>query len=75
MEYTVDDVLAALHDPGVRERLSLALRDRAIKRAFREMRRDGMKVEVVFRRLAARAWEGQYLSEERIRSIVYRKGR
>ena len=66
-KYTISELQAGLNDERVRRSLDLALRDQAIRR-FR--RRGNTRVEDVVRELA----EEYYLSEERVRSIVYKKG-
>jgi len=61
--------MEAMHDGRVARSLDLALRDAAIRRLFRQRRRNGETVDVAVRVVAERF----SLSEERIRAIVYRK--
>lgn len=68
-------ILEALHDPRVVAALERALRDAEIRRCFRELRQWGAGAQEAFAQLADRPWSGMYLSEERIRAIVYRKER
>ena len=66
----INDFMEVLRDPRVERTLALALRDRAIRQAFQQMRR----TETVDACVLALA--GQYLlSEEHIRTIIYRKRR
>jgi hypothetical protein len=67
--FEVRRVVEALLDERVQRSLALALRDAQIRRQFRQLRRE-MTVALAVERLA----EGFCLSEERIRTIVYRKG-
>lgn len=61
--------MEAMHDERVARSLDLALRDAAIRRLFRQRRRNGETVDVAVLAVAERF----SLSEERIRAIVYRK--
>ena len=63
-----------LQDPRVVRALELALRDAAIRRRFRALRRGDHGGRVQVNEAVARLVEAFYLSEERIRAIVYRKG-
>ena len=65
----VDEIIEALHDKRVVRSLELALRDARIRRQFRRLRHQ-MTVAAAVEQLA----EAFCLSEERIRTIVYRKG-
>lgn len=67
--FEVRRVVEALLDERVQRSLALALRDAQIRRQFRRLRRE-MTVALAVERLAA----AFCLSEERIRTIVYRKG-
>ena len=63
-------VVEAMHDPRVLRVLALAERDQRIRRLFRQRKKEEKAYEVI-RRLS----EEFFLSEEHIRTIVYRKGR
>lgn len=62
-------VIEALQDHRVLRSLELALRDREILQGFRRLRGEGRRVHEAVLSLA----EQFCLSEERIRTIVYRK--
>jgi len=57
--------------------LHLALRDAGLRAAFEELRAEGLKVEEAVERLRGPHCDTDgrpyYLSEERVRGIVYRK--
>ena len=63
-------VVEAMHDPRVLRVLALAERDQRIRRLFGQRKKEEKAYEVI-RRLS----EEFFLSEEHIRTIVYRKGR
>ena len=66
----MDEVVEALHDARVIRMLELALRDAQIRRHFRRLRKDKTVMDAC--ELLA---EEYFLSPERVKSIVYRKGR
>ena len=74
MRLDLDHITEALRDERVVAALERALRDAEIRRCFRALRRWGFGTQEALAQLAARPWGGMYLSEERIRTIVYRKG-
>ena len=69
MRYERAEQLEALHDGRVLNALEIALRDARIRRRFRTQRARRPVGEVIDR-LA----EDFFLIEERVRTIVYRKG-
>lgn len=69
MRSEVDEIIEALHDKRVIRSLELALRDARIRRQSRRLRQQ-MTVAAAVEGLA----ETFYLSDARIRTIVYRKG-
>ena len=66
-----EHVLQALHDDRVRHALERALLDGAVRREFRAMRAEGVKVQEAVEALADR----YACSEETIRTIIYNKRR
>lgn len=68
----------ALGDRRVARALHLALRDASLRARFAALREDGRTVEEAVEELQGphRDADGQpyYLSDERVRSIVYHKG-
>lgn len=68
----------ALADSRVARALHLALRDAELRAEFEALRASGLKVEEAVGRLRGPHHDGDgrpyYLSEERVRSIMYRKG-
>ena len=73
------EVQAALEDRRVRRAVHLVVRDRRMRAAFDRLRDDGVSVREAVERLTGPHEDsnGQpyYLSEERVRAVVYRKGR
>ena len=73
-----DEVQAALGEPRVRRALLLAVRDRRMQLAFGRLRAEGQSVAEAVDALRGPHHDahGQpyYLSDERVRAIVYRKG-
>jgi len=63
-------MVEVMHDPRVIRILELAERDHRIRRLFRQRKKEE-KAYVVIEQLS----EEFFLSEEHIRTIVYRKGR
>ena len=74
MALELHQIVEALHDARVIQALERALRDAELRRCFRELRQWGLSSQEAVAELAGRPWGGIYLSEERIRTIVYRKG-
>jgi len=74
---TVAALGAALGDRRVARALNLALRDVHIRERFAELRGEGLRVEEAVERLrgphADHNNRPYYLSDERVRSIVYEK--
>lgn len=72
------EVQAALTDDRVRRALHLAVRDRRIRARFATLRAGGAKVAEAVDHLLGpyEDVDGRpyYLSEERVRAVVYRKG-
>ena len=69
MGYERAELIEALRDGRVLNALVIALRDAQIRRRFLQLRRE-MTVAETVERLANEF----HLSEERVRTIVYRKG-
>lgn len=73
------ELAEALADRRVARALHLALRDARLRARFRRLRAEGCPVESAVEALRGphEDEEGRpyYLSEERVRAIVYRKGR
>jgi len=68
--FEVQHLVEAMQDPRVQRALRMAMRDRAIARRVEEVRRDeGVGIGEAIVRVA----EEVCLSEEHVRSIVYRK--
>jgi hypothetical protein len=69
---------AALRDQRVARALHLAWRDARLRARFEALRASGLSVETAVEQLRGphRDADGRpyYLSDERVRSIVYRKG-
>ncbi len=74
----LDLVVEALADRRVRGALALALRDAGLRASFEALRGEGVPVAEAVERLrgphADVDGRPYFLSEERVRSIVYRKG-
>ncbi|MEO1479611.1 MAG: hypothetical protein AAFV01_13645 [Bacteroidota bacterium] len=72
-------LLAALHDPRVAQALHLAARDALLRARFEALRAEGLSVSETVEQLLGPHYDaaGQpyYLSDERVRAIVYRKER
>lgn len=64
-------IIRAFGDERVIRALEMALRDEGIHRRFWRLRQRGVTAAVAIQLLA----EAECLSEERIRTIVYRKGK
>ena len=75
--FDTDDLRDALRDERVGRTLHLALRDARLRRQFGELRQSGQTVEQAVLALTGPYEDGEgqpsYLSEERVRGIVYRK--
>ena len=75
---TALEVRDALREPRVQRALALALRDRWMRAGFGRLRAAGASVSAAVSALTGpyADLEGRpyYLSEERVRAIVYRKG-
>ncbi len=69
--FEVEHVVQAMHDERVRHALERALLDGAVRREFRAMRSEGIKVQEAVEALADRC----AYSEETIRTIIYNKRR
>ena len=67
--FEVEHVLQAMHDERVRNALARALFDGAVRREFRAMRSEGIKVQEAVETLADR----YACSGETIRTIIYNK--
>ena len=65
---TSADILDALSNPRVLRAIEIALRDRAIRREFQRLRGNMTSTKAVLALSAS-----YYLSEEHIRTIIYRK--
>lgn len=69
----------ALGDPRVLRALHLATRDAGMRARFEALRAAGLKVDEAVGQLLGphrdAAGQPYFLSEERVRAIVYRKGR
>lgn len=69
---------AALADRRVARALHYALRDARLKRRFASLRTDGLTVDEAVERLRGPHHDADgrpyYLSEERVRAVVYEKG-
>ena len=76
-ETTADELGAALADRRVARALHFALRDTRMRRRFTALRNGGLSVDEAVERLRGphRDASGRpyYLSEERVRAVVYRK--
>ena len=74
-----DALSEALGDARVAKALRLALRDAELRRRFEMLRQSGRTVEAAVAELLGpyKDDEGRpyFLSEERIRAVIYRKGR
>lgn len=74
----LDLVVEALGDRRVQDALALALRDAGLRASFRALRERGVPVAEAVERLRGPHADADgrpyYLSEERVRSIVYQKG-
>ena len=72
------EVREALRHPRVRRALHVTVRDMEMRQRFAELRAGGQKVddavEVLTGPYEDEAGQRYYLSEERVRTIVYRKG-
>lgn len=64
-------IIRALDDERVIRALEMAVRDDQIRRRFRLLRQSGVTVSAAVEQLA----DAECLSEEHIRTIVYRKGK
>ena len=71
------EVEAALADRRVRRAVALVVRDRRMRAAFRRLRSNGVTVDDAVRQLVGPYADADgrpyYLSEERVRAVVYRK--
>ena len=76
-ETSTDELGAALADRRVARALHFALRDTRMRRRFAALRDGGLSVDEAVERLRGphRDASGRpyYLSEERVRAVVYRK--
>ena len=74
-EPSAAEVEAALADRRVRRAVALVVRDRRMRAAFRRLRSGGATVDEAVRQLVGPYADADgrpyYLSEERVRSIVY----
>ena len=72
-----DDLRDALRDERVGRALRLALRDARMRRRFSELRQSGRTVEAAVTELLGPYADDEgrpyYLSEERVRAVVYGK--
>lgn len=72
------EVREALRHPRVRRALHVTVRDERMRRRFSELRAGGLRVDDAVERLTGpyedEAGQRYFLSEERVRTIVYRKG-
>ena len=73
-----DELRLALGDRRVTRALHLALRDVRLRVRFQRLRAEGMTVEAAVEHLRGPHHDASgapyYLSEERVRAVVYRKG-
>jgi hypothetical protein len=74
-----EELRRALSDERLARALHLALRDVRLRARFSDLRAQGFSVEAAVRELQGPHADVRgapyYLSEERVRGIVYRKGR
>jgi hypothetical protein len=72
------EVREALRHPRVRRALHVTVRDEQMRRRFAELRGGGLRVDDAVASLTGpyedEAGQRYFLSEERVRTIVYRKG-
>ena len=75
---SAEELRAALTDARVADALHLALRDARLRTRFASLRAEGLTVDVVIEQLTGphedTSGRPYYLSEERVRAIVYEKG-
>lgn len=75
---SAEELHAALADSRVADALHLALRDARLKARFASLRAEGLTVDGAIERLRGPHLDASgrpyYLSDERVRGIVYEKG-
>ena len=78
LDTSADELGAALADRRVARALHFALRDTRLRKRFAALREDGLTVDEAVEQLRGPHLDadGQpyYLSEERVRGVVYEKG-